>query len=1023
MLSRDEVDQVLRYWLAALRFEEALAARPRAQRPGGPPPPLDVSDPPAGQPYFKVAADEDGLGFLLRGESRLVLPLSPDRAAFCARWLRKIYRRRVVEWREREGESMSVVAGWPTVYFPRSDELAPLLRFRARVAWMRADGAPFEPPSRRKLARGKVPAPPAALVLHTSDEEDADLLPFSFDAQLLVRHLGVTEEEVADLNLTLRGAETVSATAMAATLTGLLSTDGGWTPALAEVDDEVPTEQVFAQLVDAMGHRLVQGRRSPKVYPVGLVHDGEQILATRHLQRDLSVLLGQRLGPDLLHEGGPLWGYLSGRAPPPGWAALAGAYTPYGLTPDQREVAEQFLGSVLTAAQGPPGTGKTELILNLAAATLVERVRAMEGGRPMGASLLVVASTNNRAVDNVTEPLSRGDGLPLALRAGSQAVTSTVTVETLQRVQAWLEAQPVCDVEVHEAHLQTTLARFDALSERVEAQDGARAQALQRVARYRTVAARIEVHEAALAAAAAAGRVAPPSWRPYEAVLDAIKAVARRLGGLTRGLVGRDAETLVETLARWKRVAQRPLAELHAALAAVGAESIGLPLPPEVSEGAEVEAHLDAWEDALEDALEVLETRRLGLVETVALARRAETLAALGEELADLPPPGSVAIPAGAPALHHHQLFLAAKTVREAWTLAQRGTVGRALERAIDGALQTRSLRRVFDEDVALRRVLVQLFPVLGTTLLSMGNVVAAGRGGFERLVIDEGGQCHPAYVVSGLLRADAALIIGDVHQLEPVIRLTEDDEARVQRMAAVTMAPQRMAPYRVHTAGTASAQRLADEAVTQRLALPDHFRCQPEIISICDALCGYGLRVHTPPGAVTSMVPALSHAVMLSPVTGTQVRLRGSWHNPPERARVMALLRGLLEGGVPAADIAVITPYVGQLDMLREAMNRVGLPIEGLTTPHPGAGRGALGGVATGTVHRFQGGERRVVLFSTVVTEERSLRFLNGRVNLVNVAVSRAREHLVVVGSPEILRRGPYSRLLVEHATVLEGG
>jgi superfamily I DNA and/or RNA helicase len=102
--------------------------------------------------------------------------------------------------------------------------------------------------------------------------------------------------------------------------------------------------------------------------------------------------------------------------------------------------------------------------------------------------------------------------------------------------------------------------------------------------------------------------------------------------------------------------------------------------------------------------------------------------------------------------------------------------------------------------------------------------------------------------------------------------------------------------------------------------------------------------------------------------------------------------------------------------------MHKVGLPMEGLTGPYHAAGYGAPGGVATGTVHRFQGGERRVVLFSTVVTEERSLRFLNGRVNLVNVAVSRAREHLVVVGSPEILRRGPYSRLLVERATPLEG-
>ena len=222
MRSRKEVEEVLRYWLAALRFEEALASRPRAQRLRADTPPLDVKNPPQGQPYFKIAADEDGLAFLLRGETGLVMDLSPDRAAFCARWLRKLYRRRRVDWKEHQFESQSVVVGWPTVYFPYNEELAPLLRFRARVTWLKADGSPFEPPSRRRGSRAKTATPPGALKLYTSDEEDADLLPFSIDAQLMVRHMGVTEEEVAALNLTLRSAETVSAATMAATLASLL---------------------------------------------------------------------------------------------------------------------------------------------------------------------------------------------------------------------------------------------------------------------------------------------------------------------------------------------------------------------------------------------------------------------------------------------------------------------------------------------------------------------------------------------------------------------------------------------------------------------------------------------------------------------------------------------------------------------------------------------------------------------------------------------------------------------------------
>jgi superfamily I DNA and/or RNA helicase len=60
------------------------------------------------------------------------------------------------------------------------------------------------------------------------------------------------------------------------------------------------------------------------------------------------------------------------------------------------------------------------------------------------------------------------------------------------------------------------------------------------------------------------------------------------------------------------------------------------------------------------------------------------------------------------------------------------------------------------------------------------------------------------------------------------------------------------------------------------------------------------------------------------------------------------------------------------------------------------------------------------VVLFSTVVTEPRSLPFLDDRVNLLNVAVSRARDHLVTFGCERALRAGARTRLLVEHAAAM---
>jgi superfamily I DNA and/or RNA helicase len=84
------------------------------------------------------------------------------------------------------------------------------------------------------------------------------------------------------------------------------------------------------------------------------------------------------------------------------------------------------------------------------------------------------------------------------------------------------------------------------------------------------------------------------------------------------------------------------------------------------------------------------------------------------------------------------------------------------------------------------------------------------------------------------------------------------------------------------------------------------------------------------------------------------------------------------------------------------------------------GARLGRGGGVALGTVHRFQGGERSIVLFSSVVTHPSSLAFLNARPNLLNVAISRAQHHFVCLGHAAVLARGPRSRLLVDGASLL---
>ena len=110
----------------------------------------------------------------------------------------------------------------------------------------------------------------------------------------------------------------------------------------------------------------------------------------------------------------------------------------------------------------------------------------------------------------------------------------------------------------------------------------------------------------------------------------------------------------------------------------------------------------------------------------------------------------------------------------------------------------------------------------------------------------------------------------------------------------------------------------------------------------------------------------------------------------------LIQLLEALSRGG--ASDVAVVAPYRMQV---RELRRRVRSRL----------GRLAPAGLEVATIHRFQGREKRVVVFDTVDAPPDRSWFLDERRNrdfprMLNVALSRSRDLLVVVGTVDGLRR-----------------
>jgi superfamily I DNA and/or RNA helicase len=118
------------------------------------------------------------------------------------------------------------------------------------------------------------------------------------------------------------------------------------------------------------------------------------------------------------------------------------------------------------------------------------------------------------------------------------------------------------------------------------------------------------------------------------------------------------------------------------------------------------------------------------------------------------------------------------------------------------------------------------------------------------------------------------------------------------------------------------------------------------------------------------------------------------SRRNPREADVVARKVRALLDAGVPAEGIAVIAPYSAQVKLLRDLLAVPGLEID--------------------SVDGFQGREKEAIVVSMVRSNvEGEVGFL-ADVRRTNVALTRARRKVIVVGDSATLANDAfYQRLL----------
>lgn len=687
----------------------------------------------------------------------------------------------------------------------------------------------------------------------------------------------------------------------------------------------------------------------------GMLFRADPDVVTRSLLRELEWLERQ---PRL---SAPLSAYIQD-APVRSFLAATPGVTVVRSNPSQDKVLRSR-ASVLQVVAGPPGTGKTQTISNLIASAVCD-----------GQTVLFI-SKNNTAVDNVYDAFIKEDLFPGILRLGSQAVRAR-TLDYLRKVLTELETVPL-EPEASDdfAAKGLTLVREIARLE----------EELTEVKRLQNVFNELSVLLQRTDEQLRDGGLYRFATDLAQAITDHTADQFRpdQLIGLRR-LVARVANRQEPPSNIWVRLLERLGVLNHLRLRRLEHWLKELALPDCCTvEGRDLDQRLNALL-----RLEVIYPFLL------ASARHLRAKADLGDKRlldeirSDLDAAHAAKLAHDRQKLHRRWAELVRAAQPKAKWLQELITL---FERITDGTADTETRKtwwRRYGE-------LLSVFPIICSTNLSLASAAPNETERFDLVILDEASQSDIPSFLPALYRARRACVVGDDKQLRHISNLGSEEDDRL--MAGAELRPADTLSYHRHSAFD---RAIAVAGQSAYVLLDRHYRCVPDIIEFCNEHFYSGKllveRAPIPSQPLSNGLP--SSGFILDSVAAGQTDYRAtsaskSACNTLEADRVISLVRQYVSAGM--TDIGVVTPFRAQRDLL-DARRKVAAQAE----PDK-AVRSALEHVEIGTIHTFQGGQHRVMLFSTTVApgaREGTIRWFEENRNLLNVAISRAQDLLIVV-------------------------
>ena len=279
-----------------------------------------------------------------------------------------------------------------------------------------------------------------------------------------------------------------------------------------------------------------------------------------------------------------------------------------------------------------------------------------------------------------------------------------------------------------------------------------------------------------------------------------------------------------------------------------------------------------------------------------------------------------------------------------------------------------------------------------------------------DLLVVDEAGQTSPEIAAASFSLAKKAVIVGDEEQIPPVWGTARalDIAMAISNGVIANKGEYGMLEENGLNCSQSSIMKMAAlscefNKYKRGLFLSEHRRCYNEIITYCNKLVYEG-KLEPKRGSfyaaeyneLRGLLPVMGFRQV---TTAKSEKYGGSRRNREEAEAIIMWLQkkyekillcysdkdGIEERGV----LGIITPFKSQSFLIKRRLPEYSKFID------------------VGTVHTFQGAERKVILFSSVYGSEDGCYFINRAPDLMNVAVSRAKDSFLVFGDKECLTGG----------------